>query len=129
MGLPYFWIALGAAVGGVARYTLAGIIAAWTGATFPWGTLVVNITGCFAIGVFSTLTGPDGVFLVPASVRLFVMVGMCGGYTTFSSFSLELLNLVQNGEWLAATIYVMASAIFCLIGVWIGHVTGVLVNR
>jgi CrcB protein len=60
---------------------------------------------------------------------IFVMVGMCGGYTTFSSFSLETLNLVRNGEWLAAGSYVLASAIFCLVGVWLGHIAGVLINR
>jgi CrcB protein len=57
------------------------------------------------------------------------MVGLCGGYTTFSSFSLEALNLMRNGEWLAAWGYVVASAMFCLIGVWLGHVAGVLINR
>jgi fluoride exporter len=124
----YLWIALGAAVGGVSRYVLSGIIAGWTGATFPWGTLIVNITGCFVIGIFNTLTGPDGVLLVPLNARLFVMVGICGGYTTFSSFSLESLNLMQNGEWLSAGGYVTGSALFCLIGVWIGHVVGVLIN-
>ena len=113
----------------MARYGLSGAIANRIGATFPWGTLIVNVTGCFVIGIFNTLTGPDGVLLVPANARLFVMVGICGGYTTFSSFSLESLNLVQNGEWLAAGGYIGASVLFCLIGVWLGYIAGVLINR
>jgi CrcB protein len=75
------------------------------------------------------LTEPDGVFLVPGNLRVFVMVGMCGGYTTFSSFSLETLNLVRNGEWFASGAYILASTVFCLIGVWLGHVAGILINR
>jgi fluoride exporter len=125
----YLWIALGSAIGGAGRYGLSGVVANWIGATFPWGTLIVNISGCFVIGIFNALTGPDGVFLVPLNIRLFVMVGLCGGYTTFSSFSLETLNLVRNGEWLSAGGYIIASVVFCLIGVWLGHIAGVLINR
>jgi CrcB protein len=90
--------------------------------------LIVNITGCFVIVIFNALTGPDGIFLVPGN-RPHVRYGRDVGYTTFSSFSLETLNLVRNGEWLAAGSYVLASAIFCLIGVWLGHIAGVLINR
>jgi fluoride exporter len=91
--------------------------------------LIVNVTGCFVIGIFNTLTGPDGVVLVPTNIRILVMVGMCGGYTTFSSFGLETLNLVRSGDWLAAETYILASVVFCLIGVWLGHIAGVLINR
>lgn len=129
MLLAYLWIALGSAIGGIGRFALSGVIANWIGAIFPWGTLVVNVTGCFVIGIFNALTGPDGIFLVPVNVRLFVMVGMCGGYTTFSSFSLESLNLMRNGEWLAAGGYIGASVLFCLIGVWLGHIAGMAINR
>jgi fluoride exporter len=125
----YLWIALGSALGGAGRYGLSGVVANWIGATFPWGTLIVNITGCFVIGIFNALTGPDGIFLVPTNIRIFVMVGICGGYTTFSSFSLETLNLARNGEWFAVAAYILASVVFCLIGVWLGHVAGVLINR
>lgn len=126
---PYLWIALGAAIGGMARYGLSGVIANRVGATFPWGTLIVNITGCFVIGIVNTLTGPDGRLLVPLNARLFTMVGICGGYTTFSSFSLELLNLMRNGEWLAVGNYMIGSLVFCMIGVWLGHIAGLLINR
>jgi CrcB protein len=125
----YLCVFIGAAIGGVARYGVSGVIGNWIGLTFPWGTLIVNITGCFVIGVFNMVTGPDGISLVPANLRVFVMVGICGGYTTFSSFSLETLNLVRNGEWLASGAYIVASTLFCLIGVWLGHITGVLINR
>jgi fluoride exporter len=127
--VTYLCVFIGAAIGGVGRYSLSGVVANWIGATFPWGTLIVNVTGCFVIGVFNTLTGPDGVFLVPGNLRVFVMVGMCGGYTTFSSFSLETLNLVRNGEWFASGAYILASTVLCLIGVWLGHVAGILINR
>jgi fluoride exporter len=126
---PYLWVALGAAIGGMARYGFSGVIANWIGATFPWGTLVVNVTGCFVIGVIDMLTGPDGRLLVPPNARIFMMVGICGGYTTFSSFSLETLNLARNGEWLAAGGYIGASTCFCLVGVQLGHIAGALLNR
>jgi fluoride exporter len=129
VGLTYACVALGSAIGGSARYGLSGVVASWVGATFPWGTLVVNISGCFIIGIFNTLTGPDGPWMVPTNIRVLVMVGMCGGYTTFSSFSLESLNLMRNGEWLGAGGYVMASAVFCLLGVWLGHIAGMLLSR
>jgi CrcB protein len=129
VGITYLWVALGSAIGGAARYALSGVVANWIGATFPWGTLIVNVTGCFVIGIFNTLTGPDGIWPVPTNIRIFVMVGMCGGYTTFSSFGLESLNLVRNGEWLPAGEYILASVIFCLVGVWLGHVAGLLLNR
>ena len=96
---------------------------------FPWGTLIVNVTGCFVIGVFNTLTGPDGIFLVPPNLRVLVMVGICGGYTTFSSFSLVTLKLVRNVELAASGAYILASTAFCLVGVWLGHIAGVLLNR
>ncbi len=129
MWATYLCVFVGAAIGGLGRYSLSGAIADWIGPTFPWGTLIVNITGCFVIGVFNNLTGPDGILLVPANLRVLVMVGICGGYTTFSSFSLETLNLMRNGEWFASGAYILASTLFCLIGVWLGHIAGVLINR
>ena len=70
MWVTYLCVFVGAAIGGVGRYGLSGVVANWIGAGFPWGTLVVNVTGCFVIGVFNTLTGPDGVFLVPGNLRV-----------------------------------------------------------
>src|SRR5258708_30634743 len=81
------------------RYFVSGVVTTLTGGTFPYGTMIVNITGCLVIGFFATLTGPDGRLLVGTPARQFVMIGICGGYTTFSSFSLEKLYLMQAGEW------------------------------
>lgn len=122
-------IALGSALGGTLRYWLSGLIAGWVGQTFPWGTLVINITGSFAIGLFGTLTAPDGRVFVPGEWRQFFMVGICGGYTTFSSFSLQTLALAQDGEWLWAGLNIMLSVVLCLLGVWLGHAGAVLLNE
>jgi len=95
----YLLVALGSAVGGVARYWCYGFVPRYLGATFPWGTLPVNVAGCAFLGLFATLTGPDGRLLVASPARSFVMAGLCGGFTTFSTFSLETLNLARDGEW------------------------------
>ena len=125
----YFWIAVGSALGGVARYWCSGVVARAFGEFFPWGTLIVNVAGSFVIGIFNTLTAPDGSLLVGSTARQFVMVGICGGYTTFSSFSLQTLNLARDGEWLAVGMNVMLSVALCLISVWLGHIAAVAINR
>jgi CrcB protein len=124
----YFWIAVGSALGGVARYWFSGVVARLIGETFPWGTLVVNVTGSFIIGFFATLTGPDGRLLVPGVARQFVMIGICGGYTTFSSFSLQTLNLATEGEYLYAALNIVLSVVLCLIAVWLGSILAASLN-
>ena len=126
--LNYLCIAVGSALGGVSRYWLSGFIADRIGETFPWGTLIVNISGSFVIGFFATLTGPDGRLLVGSTARQFVMIGICGGYTTFSSFSLQTLTLAQDGEWLHAGGNIVFSVVLCLAAVWIGHVAAAVAN-
>ncbi|MBI5384941.1 MAG: fluoride efflux transporter CrcB [Verrucomicrobia bacterium] len=126
--MSYLWIALGGALGSVARFWCSGFVARHFGETFPWGTLLVNVLGSFAIGLFATLTGPDGRWLVPARWREFFMIGICGGYTTFSSFSLQTMNLAEEGEWLRAGGNVVGSVVFCLLGVWLGHVAALSLN-
>ena len=84
--------------------------------------LIVNATGSFIIGFFSTLTGPDGRIFVGSIARQFVMVGICGGYTTFSSFSLQTLNLINDGEWFQAGANIGGSIVLCLLAVWSGPV-------
>lgn len=127
--LTTLYVALGSAIGGVLRYWLSGLIAAGIGQTFPWGTLIVNISGSFAIGFFGTLTGPEGRLLVAPDARTFFMVGICGGYTTFSSFSLQTLALAQGGEWAAAAANVVLSVLLCLGGVWLGHAAASVINQ
>src|SRR5262249_51264438 len=98
----YFWIMLGGAIGTAARFWCSGVVARAFGETFPWGTLIVNVSGSFIIGFFATISGPDGRLFVGTTARQFVMIGICGGYTTFSSFSIQTLNLMHDGEWLPA---------------------------
>ncbi len=127
--MAYFWIAAGSALGGMGRYWCSGIAAHHFGETFPWGTIFVNVVGSFIIGFMATLTAPDGRFLVSGEARLFVMVGICGGYTTFSSFSLQTLNLVRDGEWLQAGGNIGLSVVLCLVAVWLGHVAAASLNQ
>jgi CrcB protein len=124
----YFLIAVGGAIGSVARFLLSGAIANQVGATFPWGTLFVNVTGSFAIGFVATLTGPDGRIFASGNTRQFLMTGIFGGYTTFSSFSLQTLNLADDGEWLQAGGNVVLSVVTCLVAVWLGHAAAAAVN-
>src|SRR6516164_5117899 len=124
----YLWIAIGSALGGVARYWFSGVVARLIGETFPWGTLFINVIGSFIIGFFATLTGPDGRILVPSVARQFVMIGLCGGFTTFSSFSLQTLNLATDGEYLYAGLYIVLSVLLCLIAVWLGSILATGLN-
>ena len=126
--ITYLWIALGSALGGMARYACSSLVANTVGQTFPWGTLLINVLGSFVIGFFATLTGPDGRVLVPGDTRQFVMVGLCGGYTTFSSFSLQTLTLAQDGELARAGLNVVLSVVLCLASVWLGHVAAAGLN-
>jgi CrcB protein len=124
----YIWIAIGSALGGVARYWCSGVAARLIGETFPWGTILVNVLGSFIIGFFATLTGPDGRLFVSSTARQFVMIGLCGGYTTFSSFSLQTLNQLNDGEWLQAGGNIVASVVLCLLAVWAGHMLAASLN-
>ncbi len=127
--LIYLYVAIGGAIGSVARFAIAGAIARGIGEIFPWGTFVVNVTGCFVIGVFAILTGPDGRVAASPDFRQFFMVGICGGYTTFSSFSLQTLLLARDGDMTRASLNVVASVLLCLIGVWLGAATGAAINH
>jgi len=127
--LIYLIVMLGGALGTLARFLVSDFIATHIGETFPWGTLIINVIGSFAIGFFGTLTGPDGTFLVRPEMRTFFMIGICGGYTTFSSFSWQTLNLVQDGQWLRAGANILASNAGCLLAVWLGYICAVSVRR
>ena len=125
----YISVALGSIVGAVARFLVSVLSVSQFGDGFPWGTLFVNVTGSFAIGFYAALTGPDGRVYASPRQRLFVMVGICGGYTTFSSFSLETLRLVQSGKAETAFVYLFVSVITWIAGVWIGHALAARLNR
>ncbi len=124
----YLWVALGSVLGGLGRFALSGLVAHRWGETFPLGTLVINVSGSFAIGFIATLTQPEGRFPIGASGRQFLMTGICGGYTTYSSFSLQTFNLARDGEWLLAGANATATFVLCFIAVWLGHVTAMAVN-
>jgi fluoride exporter len=125
----YISVALGSIVGAVARFLVSVLFVSQFGDRFPWGTLFVNVTGSFAIGFYAALTGPDGRLFVSPRQRLFVMVGICGGYTTFSAFSLETLRLVQSGKVQTAFVYLVVSAITWIASVWLGHALAARLNR
>jgi len=125
--MVYFWVAIGGALGTLARFWLANAMAMWTGAEFPWGTLLINVTGSFVISFFGVLTGTSPRFAVPYEARVFVTVGLCGGYTTFSSFSLQTVELVRTGQAARAAMYVAASLILCLAACFAGFVLANLV--
>lgn len=127
--MTFLYVAIGGALGSLARYAGSGYIARQLNEVFPWGTFVVNVSGCFVIGLFAMLTGPDGRVVVSPDFRQFFMVGICGGYTTFSSFSLQTLALARDGDITRATLNVAASVLFCLFGVWLGSVLGAAINQ
>jgi CrcB protein len=122
------WIFVGGGLGSLARWGVSGWIATAAGETFPWGTIIVNITGCFVIGVFATVTGPEGRWLASPTFRQFFMLGICGGYTTFSSFSLQALTLAEDGQWFKAGANCVLSLVLCLLGTWLGHLIATSIN-
>ena len=119
--LNALWIFMGGGLGTLARWGLSGFVARHWGETFPVGTLVINVTGSFVIGLFAGLTGPDGRWLASPSFRQFFMLGICGGYTTFSSFSLQTLSLAQEEQWFRAGANVVLSVVLCLAAVGLGN--------
>jgi CrcB protein len=127
--MGYVWVAIGGALGSVTRYACAGLGVRLLGPAFPWSTLFVNVTGSFAIGLLAALLTADGKPLVTGDGRAFLMVGVLGGFTTFSSFSLETLNLARGGAWGAAGGNVVLSVALCLLGVWLGFQSGTAFNR
>lgn len=122
-------IAVGSGIGGVLRYLVSGLVARTLGEVFPLGTLAVNVLGSFVIGLFVALTGPDGRLLIDPRLRQAFTLGVCGGFTTFSSFSMQTLALLQDGEWELAALNVAASLVLCLLAVWAGWELGVWMNR
>lgn len=126
--LAYTLVAIGGALGCVARFWIGGLVATRFGETFPWNTLVINVTGSFVIGIFAALTLPEISGKYRVQIVQFVMTGICGGYTTFSSFSLQTLTLLQKRQWLYAGGNVVLSVTLCMIAVWLGYLLGTMFN-
>jgi len=120
--LSYIFVMLGGALGTGARFWKSGFIAERAGEFFPLGTLVVNVSGSFVIGFFAAFTSPEGPVLLSPRFREFFMIGVCGGYTTFSSFSLQTLDLARDGDWLQAFLNAALSFFCCLAAVWLGRI-------
>ena len=125
----YVWVAIGGAIGSVARYACASTAVRWLGASFPYGTLFVNVAGSFAIGLLAALVATDGRPLLGSDARAFLLVGVLGGFTTFSSFSLETLQLARGATLAAAGLNVALSVTLCLFGAWLGFATAAVFNR
>jgi len=126
--MTYLWVAIGSALGGMARYWMTLAMAAVTGLGFPWGTILINIVGSFVIGFFAVLTGYEGRVVVPLDARVFVMTGLCGGFTTFSAFSLQSFELARDGRWLQAAANVGLSVLLCLGAVALGCAAAAAIN-
>jgi len=122
-------IGAGGAMGTILRFWISGLVANAYGDRFPTGTLLINVSGSFVIGLFASLTGTQGRLLVSPLGRQFFMIGICGGYTTFSSFSLQTLNLAREGQWAYAALNIGLSLLLCLGGVWLGFLAGETLNR
>jgi CrcB protein len=126
--VTYLWVAIGGALGTIARFWFATTMTAITGPEFPWGTIIINIVGSFVIAFFGVLSAGGGRLSVPAEVRTFVMVGLCGGFTTFSSFSLQTLDLARAGLWAQAAGNVAISVVLCLTSVTLGFAAAAGIN-
>jgi CrcB protein len=128
--IAYLWVAIGGALGSVARFGIGGMVSEKFGETFPWGTLVVNVTGSFVIGFVGAVASAEGRMNPRARVFAteFLMYGICGGYTTFSSFSLQTLKLLRDGQWLYAGGNALLSVILCMIAVALGWLLGSTLN-
>jgi len=118
--MSYLWVTLGSAIGGLLRYAITRLTLTFS-INFPFGTVLINVLGSFVIGYFGTLTLQSGKYPASDNLRLFVMVGICGGFTTFSSFSLQTFDLMRSGGWGRALANVVLSVVLCVAGVAAGH--------
>jgi fluoride exporter len=118
--LTWFAVASGGAIGSLARFWLTGAMTALTGPRFPYGTLLINMLGSFVIGGVAAVTLTPARMGMHPDLRIFLMVGICGGFTTFSAFSLQTMELFQTGDVIPAMLYIVGSVVLCLAFVWLG---------
>jgi fluoride exporter len=130
MGSLPTWIAVaaGGALGSMARFWMTAVATALTGPRFPYATLLINVLGSFVIGGVAGLTLTPARMGMHPDVRIFLMVGVCGGFTTFSAFSLQTLELARGREWLQAGGNIVLSVVLCLIAVWLGYKLGAVLG-
>jgi CrcB protein len=130
--VQYLIIGVGGALGSMARFGVASLIDAMVrkgGPPYFLGTMLVNITGCFLIGFIFSISATEGRYYLSPLQRQFIMIGILGGYTTFSSFTLQSLLLAQDGQWFQAAVNVLGSVVLCLIGVWLGAMLAGMLNQ
>ena len=121
---PYLLAGVGGAIGSVGRVMVSSLVSSWTGEEFPFGTIVVNITGAFVMGLLAGYSDSDpGKLIFSPPIRTFLMIGILGGYTTFSSFSLQTFLLLEQGNLTGAILNVLLSVLLCVAGVWLGFLT------
>lgn len=125
----YLWVALGSALGGVVRFGISSILAQRFGEKMPIGTLLVNISGSFLIGLLAALSARNESFHAATGLRQFLMIGVCGGYTTFSAFSLQTLEMLKAGQIWQPGLYVVGSVVLCIGGAAVGYFVGQLATR
>jgi fluoride exporter len=121
----YLYVFVGGGLGASARYWISGLIPRWVDSGFPYANLFINVSGSFLIGLL--MTAMEDRFLVSPSLRIFLTIGILGGYTTFSSFSYEAVALLNNGELLRASAFIFLSIGLCLVGTFLGAALGKLV--
>jgi len=124
----YLAVMVGGGLGAGARFFLANLASHHFGQVFPWGTLIVNVSGCFLIGLFIGLTGPYSHSFTSPIFRQMVAIGVLGGYTTFSSFSLQTINMLSQGEFLYGGMNIALSLVLCLVGTWGGLILAGLIQ-
>ena len=119
-------VLLGGFLGGISRFFVSGFVGRWIGETFPWGTLIVNVSGALAIGILAGLARSRGGIFAGETFRDLAFVGFLGGYTTVSSFALQTRALVREGEHRSAIGYILLSLVLCLAAVGAGFAAGPL---
>ncbi|HEX9615065.1 MAG TPA: fluoride efflux transporter CrcB [Bacteroidota bacterium] len=121
----YMLVFLGGGLGAVARYWLSAAVYRFLSPEFPYGNLVVNISGCLCIGLIMSVT--EERFVIPSTLRLFLAVGILGGFTTFSSFSYETIALLKGGEFFYGSVNILATVLGCLAGTYAGISLGKII--